>query len=256
MRFFSSEYINLNKEFTIACFKKKEQRVFLGFLWSFLNPLIMTAILYFLFRHSLGGGRSSDYFIYILIGTLVWNFFTLASLVSLQALKNNALLMRNLSFPKDILVISHIGVIIIKQFFGLLSFFIIMLILGFSFRLSFLYLPIILLVLVLLTTGTSLILFSLIVFARDLFHVWGFICGVGFFCTPVFYKINFISPSFRWVVEYNPLSQIMLFMREILIFGNFPSILNFVLVSTFSVLFAVFGYFVFKYFEAKVAELI
>src|SRR5688500_16032124 len=75
-----ARYLRLLVEFSIAGFKLRDQRSLLGFLWSFVNPLMTTCVLYVVFSASLGQGISRrEYFLYLLIGTIVWNFFVLAT---------------------------------------------------------------------------------------------------------------------------------------------------------------------------------
>lgn len=254
MKPFDKEYINLTKEFSLAWFKSRDQRSVLGFFWSFLNPLIMTAILFFLFKSRMGFGPESNYFLYILIGTVIWNFFTAATSEGLASILERPGLVKNTTFPKEILVFSSIGTFLIQHIFELLTVSFFMVVLGVRFSMQIILLPFIIGIEVLLITGVSLILSCLYVYAFDLRHIWRVITRMAFFVTPVFYKTSEISPQFRWLVSINPMSQIMIFSRDVLLYHRIPSFLNLILVFIFCALVLIAGYKVFKHYEYKIVE--
>jgi len=254
MKLFGSRYINLVKELSIAWFKIKDQRSILGFLWSFLNPLIMAAILFFLFRSRMSAGLSSNYFLYILIGTVTWNFFVMATSSGLTSIVNSPDMVRNVSFPREILVLSSVGTFIIQHIFELLAVFILIAVSGLGFSKYAMLLPVILIAEILFITGLSLFLSCICVYAQDMRHIWNVLTRMGFFVVPIFYSVSDISLRFRMAVALNPMSQIIIFLRDILLYHRLPSILSLSLVFAFSLLMLIVGYKFFKYYEHKIAE--
>ena len=254
MRAFEKKYIYLIKEFSIAGFKARDQRAVLGFLWSFLNPLIMTSVLYFLFKSRIWKEQPGGYFVYILTGVVFWNFFSNAVQFSLQSLTGNTSMVRNVIFPKEILVFSRIGVFIIQFAFEVFALFLIIAITGFGFSLFAIFLPAVILIEILLIAGLSLFLSCLSVYAKDVSHIWNAVSRIIFFAVPVFYRISSLSRGFARIVYLNPVSQVIIFAREILLYHRLPSMLNLALMFIFSLFVFWGGYRFFKYFEHSMVE--
>lgn len=254
MKLFDKRYVNLTKELSIAWFKIKDQRSVLGFLWSFLNPLMMAAILFFLFRSRMSVGSESHYFLYILIGTVTWNFFVMATIAGLTSIVNSPDMVRNVAFPREILTLSAVGAFIVQHAFELLAVFVLIAVSGVGFSAHLVILPVILAAEILFIIGISLFLSCLCVYALDMRHIWNVLTRMGFFVVPVFYSISDISLTFRGVVAVNPMSQIIIFLRDILLYHRMPVLLNLTLVLIFSLLTSIAGYKFFKYYEYRMAE--
>jgi lipopolysaccharide transport system permease protein len=199
-------------------------------------------------------GLERNYFLYILIGTVMWNFFAMATSGGLASIVDNPNIVKNTAFPKGILVYSAIGTFIIQHFFELLTIFLFIGILGVGFSIHILFLPFIIGVEILLITGISLFLSCLCVYAFDLRHIWEVVTRMAFFVVPIFYTASEISPKFRWVVAINPMSQIMMFSRDVLLYHQAPSLSNLIIVFVFSLFLLIAGYKIFKHYEYSIAE--
>lgn len=254
MKPFGKRYFNLIKELSIAWFKSKDQRSVLGFLWSFLNPLIMASILFFLFKSRMLVGSERHYFLYILIGTVTWNFFVMATSAGLTSIVYFPDMVRNIAFPREILPLSAVGTFTIQHIFELLAVFLLIAISGIGFSIYIFLLPVILVAEILLIIGLSLFLSCICVYTLDMLHVWNVLTRMGFFVVPVFYSISNISLRFRGIVTINPMSQIIISLRDILLYKRMPSLLNLSLVFIFGLFISVIGYKFFKYHEFKIAE--
>jgi ABC-2 type transport system permease protein len=88
-------------------FKIRYQASFLGYVWSILNPLLLFAVLYLVFANFLGVGRDIEHFpVYLLLGVVLWSFFTETTNGGLKSIVSRASLIRKISLPKYIIVIS------------------------------------------------------------------------------------------------------------------------------------------------------
>ena len=71
----------LLRELVVTDFKLRYQGSALGVLWSVLKPLFLFAILYIVFDQFLRLGRDIEHFpVYLLLGIVVWSFFTEATI--------------------------------------------------------------------------------------------------------------------------------------------------------------------------------
>src|SRR3990172_9319508 len=102
-----NKYLNLLRELTFAQFKLKDQSTFFGFMWSFLNPLIMLAVLFVFFRIRIGEGIE-HYGIYLLIGIIQYTHFANSTSASMRVLHSVKGLTCNTIFPKEILIMGSV----------------------------------------------------------------------------------------------------------------------------------------------------
>ena len=94
-------------ELTKTDFKLRYQGSVLGYLWALLRPLMMFAILYMVFAKLLKFGNDIPHYpVYLLCGTTMWSFFTECTSQGIQAIVVRGDLIRKISFPKYIVVVS------------------------------------------------------------------------------------------------------------------------------------------------------
>jgi len=254
MSLLAPKNINLIKEFSVSWFKLRDQRAVLGLLWSFLNPLIMTTILYFLFKSRLQLDNDRTYFLYILIGSVAWNFFSITIEEGTRSITGRAHMVRNVVFPKAILVFSQVGSTVIQHAFELLVVIIFIFIFGVGLSPLIFLFPIVIMIECALITGISLFLACLNTFARDIEHIWTVVNRMLFFLVPIFYKAESLSPQFRWIVTINPMTQIINFYRDIFLYQRFPSLKAICFTTFFSLCICFLGYKFFKHYEYKIVE--
>ena len=85
------------------------------------------------------------------------------------------------------------------------------------------FLPLVLLPLVIVTTGLAWILAPIGVFLRDVGQTIGIINTVLMFLSPVFYPVTAVPERFRPFIMANPLTFIIEQARDVLIWGNTPN---------------------------------
>ena len=91
----------LLRELIKTDFKLRYQGSALGYLWALLKPLLMFAILYVVFSKILRfGGDIPHYPVYLLTGTVFWNFFTECTFQGIHAIEDRGDLIRKINFPK------------------------------------------------------------------------------------------------------------------------------------------------------------
>jgi len=252
MKFTRRQYFDLIKEFSVAWFKERDQRTILGFLWSFLNPLIITLILFLIFKKSFS--ENNYFFLYILIGTICWNYLSATAQSSITVLLWRDQMVKSLIFPNETLIIAQVGVFFIQHLFELLIIILFAMILKIGFSWHILLLPIAIILESAIILGLSLILAVIGVYARDMEYIWGALTRIGFFLVPIFYKIKDLSSKLQLVVKINPVTQIIILYRDILLDHQLPNLFGFGSLVIFSILILIAGYVLFRKYEKKMAE--
>lgn len=91
----------LLRELVVTDFKLRYQGSVLGYLWSLLKPLLLFVILYIVFIHFLrfnGWGEHSA--LKLLLGIVLWSFFTEATGQGMQAIIGRGDLIKKNQFSK------------------------------------------------------------------------------------------------------------------------------------------------------------
>jgi ABC-type polysaccharide/polyol phosphate export permease len=199
--------------------KARYKRATFGFLWIILNPLLQMLVLGFVFQFFVPI-RVDNYFLFLFAGLLPWNFLSQSLTKTTPAFFYERNLIKKAKFPREGIVLS----IIFSNFFHFLvalSLLLValigdkLLIENYDFvqiifyMLRMLWLLPAMLLLIVFTTGLSLITSSLNVRFRDINFIVQLTVMLWFYATPVIYTLNLL-PEFLWPIFYlNPMTAII-----------------------------------------------
>lgn len=211
----------LLKELVITDFKLRYQGSALGYLWSLLKPLMLFAILYVIFVEFLRFGSDVEHFpIYLLLGIVLWGFFTEATNQGMQAIVSRGDLIRKINFPKYIIVLSGTISALINLALNLIVVFVFIFIAGVDLHWSILWLPLIILELYVFALAIAFLLGAAYVKYRDVSYIWEVILQGAFYAVPIIYPISMViekSELAAKILLLNPLAQIIQDARHSLV---------------------------------------
>lgn len=211
----------LLKELTKTDFKLRYQGSVLGYLWALLRPLMMFAILYIVFAKLLKLGNDIPHYpVYLLTGTTMWSFFTECTSQGIQAIVIRGDLLRKISFPKYIVVVSATLTAVINMLINLVVVIIFALINGVEPSLSWLLVPLSLLELYTLSLGLAFLLGSINVKYRDITSIWDVLVQAMFYAVPIIYPVSMVAATSTLAAKLiliNPISQAIQDIRHNLI---------------------------------------
>lgn len=107
MLFVLKKYKFLIKQLVKRDFKVRYKRSVLGVFWSFLNPLLMMIVQYVVFSQ-LFKSDIENYPVYLLSGTVIFNFFNEGVGQSLTSIVGNAPLITKVYLPKYIYPVTRV----------------------------------------------------------------------------------------------------------------------------------------------------
>ena len=222
----------LLKELTKTDFKLRYQGSVLGYLWALLRPLMMFAILYIVFSKLLRIGNDIPHYpVYLLCGTTLWSFFTECTQQGIQAIIARGELLRKISFPKYIVVVSSQLTALINLGINLIVVIIFALINGVAPSWSwFLVIPVIL-ELYLLSLGIAFLLGAINVKYRDITSIWDVLVQALFYAVPIIYPISMVADTSviaAKIILLNPIAQCIQDVRFNLITTETVTTWNFV----------------------------
>lgn len=211
----------LLNELSKTDFKLRYQGSILGYLWAIIRPFLMFGTMYLVFAKFLRfGDEIPHYPVYLLVGTVLWNFFIECTNQGIQSLLIRSDLMRKIAFPKWIIVLSatttaliNLGinfvVIILFSFFS-----------GIAPNLGWLLVPFLILELYLLSLGLALLLGSVNIKYRDVQSIWEVVVQALFYAVPIIYPIQMVatySNFTAYLLMLNPIAQVIQDVRSLLV---------------------------------------
>lgn len=201
----------LLRELTKTDFKLRYQGSALGYLWALLRPLMMFAILYIVFAKLLKIGNDIPHYpVYLLTGTTLWSFFTECTSQGIQAMLARGDLIRKISFPKYIVVVSTTFTALINLAINLGVVIVFALINGVTPSLSWLLVPVFVLELYALSLGIAFLLGAINVKYRDVMSIWDVCIQALFYAVPIIYPVTMVASSSALAAKLillNPIAQ-------------------------------------------------
>ena len=234
-------------------FKLRYYGSYLGYLWSLLKPLSLFGVMWFVFSNFVRWDIP-NYQLYLLLGIMIWNFFTESTTMGLSALASKIGIIKKVYFPRIIVVLASTVSAFIGLFFNLVVFFIFGLLAGVSFSPYMLLFPLVLLPLYVFSMGISLFLAGLYIKFRDINQVWEVLLQVGFWLSPIVYPLHFVPEKYQFALLLNPITGIIQYARLLLIEGAMPSLLGILYVYLAALVLFGLGFLVFSRFEPLAAE--
>lgn len=202
----------------------------LGLGWTLLNPLIMVAAYWLVFKF-LFGSTIPHYALFMFVGLMVWTLFYGGITVASSSLVANASLVTKVSFPRQIIPLASMTANSVIAGAMLAIALPLCLILGDGSLLPLVLLPVFLALTAVLTVGFGLLLGALNVYFRDVEHILTALSVPWFFLTPIFYTYDTLPESaqaHQWLVNVlhygNPISPFVIATQDVLFFGTWPSL--------------------------------
>ena len=239
--------------FAVSDLKIRYRNSILGVLWSFVEPLLLLAVLFVVFS-TMFKFEIPNFPIYLLLGIVCYRFFQNGTSLALNSLTNRSSTITQIYFPRSIPGLSAGITSAIMLVFELMVLGIFMAAFQFIPTVTILLLPLVLALELLLIFGIALPLSVLNVKFKDTEFIWGVVLSAGFFLTPIFYQFDMLPEAIRNVLQFSPMVQIVTMAHHVVLYGMLPSV-NTVLYAVGSIsAITVIGYLIFRKYQAKIAE--
>ena len=204
-------------------FKIRYRNMSLGIFWSLLNPLIMVAVLTYVFTKIFRSSVIHNYPLFVLIGLVPFNFFTLAWATGTNSILDNAALVKKVRFHREVIPLSVVlGNVIHFVIQVLLLLLLILFFVGVNRQ--WVWLPVVMGLEIVFVCGMALAFSALDVYYRDTRYVVESANLVLFWLVPIFYSFDQVPPDYRLLYELNPVAAVVLACRLIFLNGAAPPV--------------------------------
>lgn len=231
----------------------------LGFVWSFVNPLLLLSIYSFVFTTIM---RSDDprtprpFAVFLFSGLLPWTWFSASLTEATSSLISGGNLIKKVLFPAEVLPVVSVLANMVHFALGLL------ILAGFmiAFRHypsagALAWFPIVVAVQLVFTLGLAFALSALTVHFRDVRDLLTNVLTLWFFATPIIYPYSMPTVSrFLTLFRLNPFYHLAVSYQESLFFGQFGHGRSLLLLAALSVVVFLAGYWLFDRLRDSFAE--
>ena len=215
------KYRFLIRQLVARDFRTKYKRSILGMFWSFLNPLLMMLVQYFVFS-TIFKSDVPNFAAYLIIGTVMFNFFNEACGMALGSIVGNASLITKVYMPKYIYPLTRVMSSMVNLVISLIPLLIVCVITGVEFHRSALLAFFFLICLTVFSLGLGLLLSAAMVFFRDTQFLWGVLSMMWMYATPIFYPETILPEEFKFILQVNPLYHFLKNTRLCILSGISP----------------------------------
>lgn len=195
----------------------------LGLIWALIKPLSEIFIFYIAFEVVMKTGIP-NFVAFLFIALILWNFFVESTSGTIQILATKKYLYEYTNMNKIEIYFSVIGSNLIGLFFNILIFIIYVTTIAEGIWLSWhwVFLIPIILNLVILSLGFSLILSNLYIIAKDINQIWMIIIGLGFWLSPILFKLEQFREALPGIDYVNPIAGIIINARNVTLYNRLP----------------------------------
>ncbi len=220
----------------------------LGIAWSFFNPLIMLAVYTVVFstvfqaKWGVGSNSKTEFALVLFIGMIMHGVLSESMNNSPSLMLRNISYVKKVVFPLEILPWIVIGSTVFHALISVLVWMLFYVVVNQSLQLTFIYLPLVMLPLVLFSIGVSWSLASLGVYLRDIGQMTSVLTTILLFLSPIFYPASRLPEPYQTIIYINPLTFIIEQARDVLMWGNQPDWVALVLAYLISFFVAWIGF--------------
>jgi lipopolysaccharide transport system permease protein len=193
----------------------------LGLGWAILRP-VMNMIAFSLIFGKLAKIPSNGvpYPIFSYSALVPWTYFSTAFTRSAESLIQNQDMLTKIYFPRIFMPLTPV----LSGLFDFVLSFLILIVMMFFYKitptLSILYLPFLVLLMVLATSGMGLWLSALGIYYRDVRYAARFLSQLLMYLAPVVYPISLIPGKYRYIAALNPMVGVIEGFRSALLGKN------------------------------------
>ncbi|MCL2342405.1 MAG: ABC transporter permease [Firmicutes bacterium] len=198
----------------------------LGFLWTFINPLLQLLVYTMVFSIIMRSGIDK-YYLFLFVALIPWIFFSSCISVGATVILAEKNLITKIYFPREVIPIAYVTSSFVNMLYCFVVVIAVVLISGVPLNLmAWLCLPVIMVVEYVMALGMALIVSSISVYFRDLQYIMGILAMAWQFLTPVMYPIDAVPANIMPIFILNPMTPVIVAYREILYYGRVPEILT------------------------------
>jgi ABC-type polysaccharide/polyol phosphate export permease len=228
----------------------------LGFVWTFLNPLLLMAVYALVFRFYMRIAVA-NYALFLLAGLLPWTWFSSSLADGTNAIVGGSSLVTKSLFPTEILPV----VVVLSNMVNFALSIPLLALAGWAYGVSFsplawLWLVPVMVLQCVFTLGLVLSLAALNVHYRDVQHVVANLLLLWFFLTPIVYPASQVPERLHLLLWANPVALFTEIYRDIFVTPAWPNLEAFGVLTIYALVSILVGAKIFDGYRDTFPELV
>lgn len=226
----------------------------LGFLWTFINPLLQLGVYTMVFSVIMRSGIE-DYYLFLFVALIPWIFFSTSLSGGSSCIWAQQDMVKKIYFPREVLPIAFVTSQFVNMLLSFLVVFAVLILSGKGLNpVALLSLPAVMAVEYVLCLSAAMLSSAVTVYLRDVEYILGIVTMAWQFLTPVMYGLDQVPQEITWVFNLNPMTPVIIAYRDILYYGVVPKMETLVRAIVFGVIVLLFGILVFGKLKRHFAE--
>lgn len=238
--------------------KARTRQAYLGYVWIFVQPLLLTGAFSFLVQQVLGRSDLSDipYPVFVISGVIAWQFFSNSLLECTESLVKNVDLVRQVYFPREILAVYPVFARLVDVFVGCIALAAFMVVYHVPPSGWVVLAPLVLLVEMLFAAAIGLLLSAANVAWRDISRGLPLVLLLALYAVPVLYAPDRVPTALRGVYDLNPLAHLVDTFRACVLGTHTPDVVGLLVLAVVGLICLVVAQRIFSVFDGVLADVI
>lgn len=250
-----SRFGEMIKSWTRKELKTRYKGSFLGFLWTFVNPLLQLVVYSIIFPFIMKFSQE-NYAMFMFVALVPWNFFTASLQGSSGLIIWNDSLVTKVYFPREVLPIAYTLSGLCNMVFSYMIVFPMLVIFGVPLTWNLLWLPVLFAIQTILCLGLAFVVSSINVYFRDLENLIAVGVLALYFLSPVMYDISAIPQKFHKFMYINPMTSLLVMYRDVAFRGLPADPRSLVYSLVYSLAICIIGWKIFIVLQKKFTEIL
>lgn len=226
----------------------------LGFLWTFVNPLLQLVVYTIVFSSIMRAGIDKFY-LFLFVALIPWMFFSASVTGGAASIVAEGNLVKKVYFPRQVLPIAYVTTAFVNMLLTFVVVFLALIVGGIGLDMRLLiYLPVVMIVEYLLALGIAMLTSALTVFFRDLEYILGIVTMAWMYLTPIMYGVDMIPDEYLPLFHLNPMTPIIVAYRDILYYKQIPRLSTLLQALAWGITFLLIGSIIFDRLQRHFAE--
>lgn len=206
---------------TYADLRAEAAKTYINYLWWVIDPILSMLVFYLVF--GLLFQRGGEGFVaFLLSGLVIWNWYRQSVAHAGGSILNGKGLMNQVHVPKLVFPTVTLLTDLTKFALVLVLLLVFLWISGYPVNVSYLALPVLLVVQLLLIAGLAFCLAGLVPFVPDLRFLVDHLLHLQFFCSGIFYSVKDLPAQYQGWFYLNPMAGLIEDYRSVLLHGIWP----------------------------------
>lgn len=204
--------------------KARYRRSVLGYVWTFLNPLLLLTVYLLVFTQFTRAVTVDNYALFLFVGILPWLWLSGSIVSGTTSIAMSGGLVTRVCMPPQVLPAVAVISNLVNFLLGLPVMLAAAAVFGRGPVAAYLLLPVVIALQTIFSYGVALAAATLTVRFRDVQFLAQNLLMVWFFLTPIAYPIALVPERFRLWLHFNPAVALLRPYQEIVIEGRPPSL--------------------------------